>query len=163
MNLTKEQMMIFVLAGAFLTMSFLYFQSQQTIKEMYTESVLESLESSLATSTLTIPSETELEVVPAPETPERPVLPAPIEVSPIPVPDTACYTGGCSSQLCGDASIRDMATTCEWREEYACYKAPIGVCERQSTGQCGWTETEELKACILEARDYSVESEYQVI
>ncbi len=58
-----------------------------------------------------------------------------------------CRTGGCSSQLCLDASALDVATTCEWREEYACYQK-FGKCEKQSTGKCGWTQTEELVECI---------------
>ena len=42
-------------------------------------------------------------------------------------------------------------TTCEWREEYACYKPPVGICEVQNNGQCGWTETDELKSCLLKS------------
>lgn len=56
----------------------------------------------------------------------------------------ACYAGGCSGQLCTDQP--DAASTCEWREEYACYKG--ASCERQSDGQCGWTKTPELEACL---------------
>lgn len=56
----------------------------------------------------------------------------------------ACYVGGCSSQVCSDRP--DVMTTCEWREEYACYRT--AKCERQATGQCGWTQTEELLACV---------------
>jgi len=58
-----------------------------------------------------------------------------------------CVIGGCSSQLCLDASTGgDMASTCEYRQEYACYKT--AQCERQTTGKCGWTESDDLKACI---------------
>lgn len=59
----------------------------------------------------------------------------------------SCYVGGCSSQLCSDK--KDMVSTCEWRESYACFRT--ATCERQSDGQCGWTETPELKACIIDA------------
>lgn len=59
-------------------------------------------------------------------------------------PAGTCYRGGCSSQLCSDQP--DMVSTCEFREEYACYQR--AVCERQSSGECGWTETSELRACI---------------
>jgi len=55
-----------------------------------------------------------------------------------------CFVGGCSSQLCTDQP--DAASTCEWREEYACYQK--ASCERQSDGQCGWTKTAELEACL---------------
>ena len=37
-------------------------------------------------------------------------------------------------------------TTCEWRDIYACYQE--AVCERQSSGSCGWTTTDAFTACI---------------
>ena len=55
-----------------------------------------------------------------------------------------CYISGCSGQVCSDQ--KNIITTCEYKEEYACYKA--ATCERQADGQCGWTETIELKACL---------------
>ncbi len=55
-----------------------------------------------------------------------------------------CYIGGCSAELCSDTP--DMASTCEYREEYACYKK--AACERQATGACGWTPTPELSVCL---------------
>ncbi len=64
----------------------------------------------------------------------------------VPVTQNECVVGGCSSQLCVDASQGDMATTCEYREQYACFKT--AECKRQTGGQCGWTDTPELKACI---------------
>jgi hypothetical protein len=58
--------------------------------------------------------------------------------------EEGCYVGGCSSQLCSDRT--DIASTCEWRDDYACYRT--ASCERQATGECGWTETAELTACL---------------
>ena len=61
----------------------------------------------------------------------------------------ACRVGGCSSQLCvgpGDPGF----STCEWRQEYACYRS--ATCELQDDGGCGWTPTEELKRCLDDAR-----------
>ena len=58
-----------------------------------------------------------------------------------------CKPTGCSGQICSD---EDVITTCEYREEYACYQT--AVCERQTSGECGWTETEELKTCLGGAR-----------
>lgn len=57
-----------------------------------------------------------------------------------------CFVGGCSSQLCTDRD--DIASTCEWLEEYACFRT--ATCERQADGACGWTETPELRACLEE-------------
>lgn len=69
------------------------------------------------------------------------------EEKPVPAQNTACYVGGCSGQICSERS--DIVSTCEWRETYACYRK--AVCERQSSGECGWTETEELNSCLIKA------------
>ncbi|WP_437793269.1 hypothetical protein [Sorangium sp. So ce693] len=58
----------------------------------------------------------------------------------------SCKVTGCSGQVCADAD-EDVVTTCEWREEYACYKEH-GVCERGASGECGWRATPELEACL---------------
>lgn len=63
-----------------------------------------------------------------------------------PVAAAKCYVGGCSSQICSDKP--DVASTCIYREVYACYQG--AACERQSDGQCGWTQTPALKACVAE-------------
>ena len=55
-----------------------------------------------------------------------------------------CYVSGCSNQICSDQE--NVASTCEWREEYACYQDAI--CERQRNGFCGWTQTTELNECL---------------
>ena len=55
-----------------------------------------------------------------------------------------CFVGGCSSQLCSDRD--DLVSTCEWRDEYACYRT--ATCERQADGACGWTQTPALLACL---------------
>jgi hypothetical protein len=56
----------------------------------------------------------------------------------------ACFVGGCSSQICSDQE--GVISTCEFRPEYACYET--ATCERQAGGECGWTETPELAACL---------------
>ena len=57
-----------------------------------------------------------------------------------------CIIGGCSGQLCVDESEGNIFSTCEWREEYACYRT--ARCERQSDRKCGWTPTSELIGCL---------------
>jgi hypothetical protein len=54
-----------------------------------------------------------------------------------------CIKTGCSSQVCSDHTVM---TTCEWRDEYACYQK--AACERQADGNCGFTRTRELTACL---------------
>lgn len=54
-----------------------------------------------------------------------------------------CKKTGCSGTVCAD---HDVMTTCEFREEYACYHDAI--CERQTDGQCGFRTTPELTQCL---------------
>jgi hypothetical protein len=54
-----------------------------------------------------------------------------------------CMRTGCSGQVCSD---EEVITTCEYRTEYECYKK--AACERQKNGECGWTQTPELKSCL---------------
>ena len=63
-----------------------------------------------------------------------------------PIGSGGCVVGGCSSQLCTDASEGPAVSDCLYKPEYACYKN--ATCERQSNGQCGWTPTPSLVACI---------------
>jgi hypothetical protein len=58
-----------------------------------------------------------------------------------------CQVTGCSGQVCADHAA---ITTCEWRDEYACYRH--AACERQASGACGWTPTDELRACLQATR-----------
>jgi eight-cysteine-cluster-containing protein len=55
----------------------------------------------------------------------------------------SCMVTGCSGQVCANQPVY---TTCEWRDEYACYDDAI--CTVQANGQCGWTQTPELLACL---------------
>lgn len=57
----------------------------------------------------------------------------------------ACVRGGCGGELCHDEGS-DRASICVARPEHACYGQ--ASCERQPSGQCGWTETPELRACL---------------
>ncbi|HEX2268610.1 MAG TPA: DUF6748 domain-containing protein [Pyrinomonadaceae bacterium] len=54
-----------------------------------------------------------------------------------------CFKTGCSGQVCAD---EEVVTTCEFKPEYECYKR--ARCERQANGQCGFTDTPELRRCL---------------
>ncbi|HTM22857.1 MAG TPA: DUF6748 domain-containing protein, partial [Kofleriaceae bacterium] len=54
-----------------------------------------------------------------------------------------CMVTGCSNQVCAPDPV---VTTCEDLPQYACYAT--ATCERQAGGECGWTETPELTACL---------------
>ena len=58
-----------------------------------------------------------------------------------------CMKTGCSSQVCSD---EEVMTTCEFKPEYECYRK--AACERQKSGDCGFTQTPELVACLKRAR-----------
>lgn len=90
------------------------------------------------------PTATTTELLPPSETIVEPILPPPIPREDPPVTKGQCRPGGCSGQLCTDEP--DLVTTCEWREEYACYQN--ATCERQPSGECGWTQSPELKQCL---------------
>lgn len=65
-----------------------------------------------------------------------------------PVATGGCYVGGCSSEVCSDQ--KNVASNCIYTAAFACYKT--AKCERQASGQCGWTPTSELNACLASAR-----------
>ena len=56
-----------------------------------------------------------------------------------------CKRSGCSGQLCVDEN-EQVFTTCDMWPGYACYRD--ARCERQQNGQCGWTQTADLRSCL---------------
>ncbi len=138
----KRTLVIFCLLGIIVLVCVL--QRTSIFSTVHAPSLTESFSaveedlSIIATSTEEVPEPVEEPTTPKPTPEPLPVAEAPAK---------RCYVGGCSSQLC--TSEPDMASTCEYREEYACYQT--ATCEVQVTGECGWTETEELKSCRMNA------------
>lgn len=61
-----------------------------------------------------------------------------------------CVKAGCSGELCVKAELADqIASTCEYREEYGCYQK--ATCTLQEDGGCGFTQTPELIECLKNA------------
>lgn len=58
-----------------------------------------------------------------------------------------CIKTGCSGEICAD---EEKMSTCDYRPEYECYKK--AACERQADGNCGFTQTAEVKTCIASKR-----------
>jgi len=76
-----------------------------------------------------------------------------------PAPAGGCARAGCSAQLCVEAEkAASIITTCEFRPEYACYDN--ATCERQPTGECGWTQTNELQQCLQTSNSPQTEVHY---
>lgn len=71
--------------------------------------------------------------------------------------NTGCVISGCSGQICAE---EEMMSTCEFLPEYACYKD--AVCERQASGQCGWTMSDELKSCLDNAKSRDFNNKLEV-
>ncbi len=63
-------------------------------------------------------------------------------------PAAACIRTGCSGTVCAAAGKEEM-TTCEMRPEYECYAS--ATCEKQTDGNCGWTQTAALSSCLSTA------------
>lgn len=61
---------------------------------------------------------------------------------------SGCLVTGCSGEIC---SNEEVFSACIFRPEYVCFKT--AKCERQAGGDCGWTDTPELAACLLEKRE----------
>lgn len=59
---------------------------------------------------------------------------------------SACQKAGCSNQLCLSSDEKDVITTCEWKDEYACYQK--AKCEKQENGKCEFTQDEEFTNCL---------------
>ena len=86
--------------------------------------------------------------------PDQQVAPQPQQQPSAPLPTDGaatstsggCIIGGCSKELCTDASAGPVMSPCIYEASFACYKT--AACERQPDGQCGWTPTPELAACI---------------
>lgn len=113
------------------------------------------------TPTSELPDENSEEVMnpeeTTPSTEETPVDP----VQPTEEPDTmasepqsseiyveeGCQIAGCSAHICANAG-EDIMTTCEFRDEYACYTAANTQCVKDNEGMCGWEATEELQMCL---------------
>jgi hypothetical protein len=62
-------------------------------------------------------------------------------------PASTCKKTGCSGELCSD---QDVASGCLWTAAFACYQT--ATCERQASGQCGFTETPQLTQCLATAK-----------
>jgi hypothetical protein len=75
----------------------------------------------------------------------------PPKTSPTPL-QSGCIIGGCSGEMCLDARSPDMASICLWKEEYSCLK--YSTCERQTAGNCAWTQTPEYLSCLKNPSSY---------
>jgi hypothetical protein len=60
---------------------------------------------------------------------------------------------GCNGPIeCINEDLELGGSICIALPEYSCYKQNTSKCEKQISGQCGWTKTSELLSCI---NDYS--------
>ncbi len=63
--------------------------------------------------------------------------------------EAPCKIAGCNGELCINSNLADqISTICLAKPEYACYNS--ATCKTQANGQCGWTQTAELKQCLAQ-------------
>lgn len=60
-----------------------------------------------------------------------------------PFTERGCVVTGCSKEVCASEEI---VTACVFKPEYLCYRK--ARCERQTTGECGWTGDQKLTICL---------------
>jgi len=57
-----------------------------------------------------------------------------------------CKAAGCSGQLCVQRDkASTIVTTCEWKDEYACYAEDSCICRNN---KCQWAGSERFAECI---------------
>lgn len=62
-----------------------------------------------------------------------------------------CHLAGCSQQICS-SNPAAVTTPCDDVPSYACYHDYFAICELQASGSCGWTQSDELTACLADHR-----------
>lgn len=61
----------------------------------------------------------------------------------------ACVQSGCNSELCVEEGV-EVSSTCQAPTiEQSCL-VQYAFCERQKTGQCGWSTTDKYNQCMIE-------------
>lgn len=66
----------------------------------------------------------------------------------VPTEGINCIVGGCNGELCLDESAESVASICIYEPKFDCFNG--ATCEIQDDGECGWTQTGELQACLSE-------------
>lgn len=57
-----------------------------------------------------------------------------------------CVIGGCSGELCNPPEMPEMATICQHKPEWDCYRE--AQCGRNEQNQCEWVLSPELEKCL---------------
>ncbi|MBI2445635.1 eight-cysteine-cluster domain-containing protein [Candidatus Micrarchaeota archaeon] len=70
--------------------------------------------------------------------------------------DTDCVVSGCSGQICQAKSKPPAVTTCEYRDDYVCYKPGGCLCQ---AGTCAWSA--DAVQCVKDMFESSSQLEGQ--
>lgn len=152
---SSTRVLVALILGFFIVFVFLTFQGKSIVKSIehaiYGTSATQVNPQATMTPPVHIPpQEKENEPTKVEKSPVVPVIVTPKDTSSSTnrtLQKNSCVRSGCSGQLCTDETHGlELATTCEWKAEYACYN--LGMCERQANGACGWTETDAMLACL---------------
>ncbi|MBI2147031.1 eight-cysteine-cluster domain-containing protein [Candidatus Woesearchaeota archaeon] len=79
-----------------------------------------------------------------PQSDDQPIRPASCAA------DADCITAGCSGTICQSVSADPAITTCEWKEEYACYQDASCICVNKA---CQWGDQAGLDTCLSKHRE----------
>ncbi len=82
----------------------------------------------------------------SPTTDELPPLPPDSDAPSECTSAADCHIGGCSGTIC--STDANAVSTCEWSEEYACYRQISCGCIEN---KCVWVKTPEFEQCVLDA------------
>ena len=68
--------------------------------------------------------------------------------------DDKCQIAGCSGELCINQSPKEddgLATTCEYKNYYECFKIPNCALNKASN-TCGWDQSPRFLTCLKEKK-----------
>ena len=68
--------------------------------------------------------------------------------------DDRCQIAGCSGELCTNQAPKEddgIATTCEYKNYYECFKIPNCVMNKGSN-TCGWQQSTLFLSCLKEKK-----------
>lgn len=68
--------------------------------------------------------------------------------------DDHCQIAGCSGEICTNISPKEddgLATTCEYKDYYECFKISSCVLN-ESSKACGWDRSPQFLSCLKEKK-----------
>lgn len=129
--------------------AFVYAANNPGQEPVASDEPMDEMEQTTSTDEGMVDEETPSQPAPQPTIPPAEEDPDPV-VTPTPTPvEPECVIMGCNREVC-TSSDKPVFTACVVLPEHACYQQH-GVCEKQVTGECGWSQTDQLNSCLENA------------